>query len=114
MQKIDENFKKEKEQNKDLELNKFQITSREIFTIKTPENKDVEVELTCTAGLIQTSQINYEEIVRKEFLYKCFPVTWNDFLKPNKYEKKLAYTVKDCDDIGLLKEVYEQIFKYLK
>lgn len=27
MQKIDENFKKEKEQNKDLELNKFQITS---------------------------------------------------------------------------------------
>ncbi|HBD8867247.1 TPA: hypothetical protein KLA65_001752, partial [Campylobacter jejuni] len=53
MQKIDENFKKEKEQNKDLELNKFQITSREIFTIKTPENKDVEVELTCTAGLIQ-------------------------------------------------------------
>lgn len=114
MQKIDENFKKEKEQNKDLELNKFQITSREIFTIKTPENKDVEVELTCTAGLIQTSQINYEEIARKEFLYKCFPVTWNDFLKLNKYEKILAYTVKDCDDIGLLKEVYEEIFKYLK
>lgn len=94
MQKIDENFKKEKEQNKDLELNKFQITSREIFTIKTPENKDVKVELTCTAGLIQTSQINYEEIVRKEFLYKCFPVTWNDFLKLNKYEKNWHIQLK--------------------
>ncbi|CAG9060916.1 hypothetical protein CJ121364_000415 [Campylobacter jejuni] len=26
----------------------------------------------------------------------------------------MAYTVKDCNDIGLLKEVYEQMFKYLK
>ncbi|EGC4959882.1 hypothetical protein H9O11_000190 [Campylobacter jejuni] len=114
MQKIDENFEKEKERKKDLKFNKFQTTSHEIFTIKTPENEDVEVELACTAGLIQTSQIDYGEFVRKEFLYKCFPVTWNDFLKLNKYEKILAYTVKDCNDIGLLKEVYEQMFKYLK
>ncbi|HEG0688534.1 TPA: hypothetical protein SB601_000393 [Campylobacter coli] len=114
MQKINENFEKEKERKKDLKFNKFQTTSHEIFTIKTPENEDVEVELACTAGLIQTSQIDYGEFVKKEFLYKCFPVTWNDFLKLNKYEKILAYTVKDCNDIGLLKEVYEQMFKYLK
>lgn len=66
------NFKKEKEQNKDLELNKFSNNLTRNFTIKTPENKDVEVELTCTAGLIQTSQINYEEIVRKEFYTNVF------------------------------------------
>lgn len=72
MQKINENFEKEKERKKDLKFNKFQTTSHEIFTIKTPENEEVEVELACTAGLIQTSQIDYGEFVKKEFYTNVF------------------------------------------
>ncbi|CAM2936907.1 hypothetical protein [Helicobacter burdigaliensis] len=104
MQKINQERKKEKE-------NK---TNKGNFAIQMPEDEEIEINFTTHFGLIQDPNMIREELVRKEFLYQCFPVTWEVFLKLNKYEKILAYSVKGCNDIGLLTEVYKQMFKGLK